>query len=459
MKLKTLIPVAMSLATGTASAALLVDGFAPGKPSDLLLAVYDDSTGLGSSGKTLLFNTRINYGDIVNGLIGSKTIDLSSDPNFQALKQQGAKLKYNVVGGYGLADNFSNYDKTGSSGKPFSDPVGAQWGVLTTGKKATDFNGDFVSLGDTTKNRIYAYWFSANVKLGAAGATATSGPDSVLVDKGDRQASFDLAWGGNFGGGAIANVPTANLANIGESAKFFWVTNNNFDDKGAVVDFGTWTLSEAGKLVYAGSGGGGGGGGANNPPIANAGPNQSVSLGATVTLNGSGSSDPNGDALTYSWTQTSGPSVGLSGADTAKASFKAETAGTFGFKLIVSDGKASAESSTQVTVKEVVPTGPALFIKAPTKWKVKAAQTITFSGSQIAPNQKVTVEFINNVGGKRKTIKTLPLATGSVSWKPSKKEVTTKGELRVHTVVTTKDGKKKVKTPYSSQSLVISVDP
>lgn len=58
------------------------------------------------------------------------------------------------------------------------------------------------------------------------------------------------------------------------------------------------------------------------PPIADAGPDQTISSGATVQLDGSGSSDPSGNSLTYQWIQISGPAVVLDSATSSSPSFE-----------------------------------------------------------------------------------------------------------------------------------------
>ncbi|HET7629787.1 MAG TPA: toxin TcdB middle/N-terminal domain-containing protein, partial [Candidatus Saccharimonadales bacterium] len=91
-------------------------------------------------------------------------------------------------------------------------------------------------------------------------------------------------------------------------------------------------------------------------PVASAGADQDVIRGASVTLDGSGSNDPDGGTLTYIWTQTAGPaSMTLSGDRSASASFNATTGGLYTFELRVSDGLKNDVDVVQVTVRPPVP--------------------------------------------------------------------------------------------------------
>lgn len=87
-------------------------------------------------------------------------------------------------------------------------------------------------------------------------------------------------------------------------------------------------------------------------PVANAGVSREVATGSRVSLDGSASSDSNGDLLAYRWTLTSvpaGSAAELQGADTAKPSFIPERDGQYVASLIVNDGQIDSAPVT-VTV-------------------------------------------------------------------------------------------------------------
>lgn len=94
------------------------------------------------------------------------------------------------------------------------------------------------------------------------------------------------------------------------------------------------------------------------PPIANAGPDQAVYEGTTVTLDGSQSVDPYGENLSFSWSQISGIPVVLNTSDPMHPSFQAPTVSAGGatasFQLIVKNGNlASTPDFVDVTIKNI----------------------------------------------------------------------------------------------------------
>lgn len=90
-----------------------------------------------------------------------------------------------------------------------------------------------------------------------------------------------------------------------------------------------------------------------SPPVANAGAAQFTNVGGTVTLDGSASTDPDGDPITFSWAILSAPNgstATLTNAASSRAGLTPDLEGAYTVKLTVSDGLNSATATVTVTV-------------------------------------------------------------------------------------------------------------
>lgn len=92
----------------------------------------------------------------------------------------------------------------------------------------------------------------------------------------------------------------------------------------------------------------------NRAPVANAGADRSAATNTTVTLDGSGSRDPDGDPLSYRWVLSAQPDGGnamLANANSVNPSFSGAVAGIYTASLVVNDGELdSASDSVNITL-------------------------------------------------------------------------------------------------------------
>jgi Protein of unknown function (DUF1566)/PKD domain len=98
-------------------------------------------------------------------------------------------------------------------------------------------------------------------------------------------------------------------------------------------------------LAACGGSDGGAGMAANTRPVASAGRDVTALRNVLVLLDGSASSDADGDALTYAWTVVSRPpgsTAALSDPSTAAPTLTVDVSGTYTIGLVVSDGRASS---------------------------------------------------------------------------------------------------------------------
>ena len=135
---------------------------------------------------------------------------------------------------------------------------------------------------------------------------------------------------------------------------------------------------------------------ANRPPVAQPQVNQNIAVGGTVQLNGSASSDPDGDSLTYAWTMSTRPpgsNAALLGPTLVNPTFVADVAGVYTLALTVNDGRVnSASASVTVTATVTAPILTSIAI-TPANPQVGVGLTRQFTATgtyQSGPTQDLT---------------------------------------------------------------------
>lgn len=111
---------------------------------------------------------------------------------------------------------------------------------------------------------------------------------------------------------------------------------------------------------------------ADKAPVVNAG-NDFTSSASTVYLSGAGSYDPDGTIASYKWTQIAGPSTAtITGATTVFPAISKMVAGTYKFRLLVTD---NMDKSADDTVSITISTGP--IVNKPPVAVIAATTSIT----------------------------------------------------------------------------------
>ena len=207
------------------------------------------------------------------------------------------------------------------------------------------------------------------------GATLTA-----TVTEEDGAASLTYQWQSAASGGTYTDITSATSAtyilaatDAGKTLQVVAMYNDGFGDK-------TVTSTITGPVPVAPV--------PNQPPVANAGDLQTVAIGATVTLDGSGSTDSDGTIATYAWVHTStdgvAPTTAITVANGETSTFTAPDAAAdldLVFTLTVTDDGGATNINTDTNTVTITVTAPAVTTNQPPVANAGDLQTVAIGAT------------------------------------------------------------------------------
>ena len=243
-----------------------------------------------------------------------------------------------------------------------SMPAGSAAALDNPASKTPKFVADKYNAGDwvlelvvTNSLGIKSNPATVTISTSNTAPVAEAGPDQGITligstvnldgtqssDVDDFLSSLTFAWNFTDWPGKGDAPPLAHPAlsdPASQTPSFTAAKHGNYEVQLTVTD--PWGASSTDKVKISFE---------NLKPVANAGTNQSVVIGATVTLDGGASADANGDPLTYKWKMASAPvdsGKGGFAASTVSTPFTPDVPGDYVAQLIVNDGFEDSIPST-----------------------------------------------------------------------------------------------------------------
>src|SRR5579859_285884 len=224
----------------------------------------------------------------------------------------------------GTPENYKSYVIGGARGGGGSNWTGSYSGTASVTPQVTGIHAPVANAGPAQ-----TVFVGTTIQLNGTGS---SDPDGLRIT---------YSW-------SFVSVPAGSTATISDTTNptpAFYVDKSGSYTAQLIVSDGELNSAPAQVVVTT----------KNSPPVANSGTDQTAKTGSTVQLDGSGSSDVDGDRLTYRWSIVSAPqgsTATLSDPSIVDPTFVTDMKGTYVIQLIVNDGTVDSAPS-QVVISDV----------------------------------------------------------------------------------------------------------